>query len=346
MIIDMCLGIEKYIAGCDALACAVGSYFPISSVDILGSWQRKQHFILSNVSVWNHGLWKHCYVRKRFFLVLGSLSCSILWCNMGTVSQTIFFLPGIFMGTYLWISKILWLDCSHLFLPVIISQLFCYLKPYSLDYYRKILNIPSMFFDGKFLLSIGIEEVSHVVEKKYLKNNDTCLAFFQCSFFTNTLILPVINGPTEGLMLIYMCHFFTFLVGTYPCFKPWYLFWLSWEVSFVLFLACFFVPLLYLQAFCVSYICLGAEWWIQLFGKSFPFLGWVPYFSGKSYKLCCFYAYSLVYLLLLGIFLITCMFCCCTWLPSVLPLHSEIPTYKVVLYMMIAFGCIPTVIYK
>ncbi|KAL2927379.1 Choline/ethanolaminephosphotransferase 1 [Bienertia sinuspersici] len=33
------------------------------------------------------------------------------------------------------------------------------------------------------------------------------------SYFTNTLILPVINGPTEGLMLIYLCHFFTSFVG-------------------------------------------------------------------------------------------------------------------------------------
>ncbi|XP_021759778.1 choline/ethanolaminephosphotransferase 1 isoform X2 [Chenopodium quinoa] len=32
-------------------------------------------------------------------------------------------------------------------------------------------------------------------------------------YFTNTLILPVINGPTEGLMLIYLCHFFTTFVG-------------------------------------------------------------------------------------------------------------------------------------
>lgn len=32
-------------------------------------------------------------------------------------------------------------------------------------------------------------------------------------FFTNTLILPVINGPTEGLMLIYVCHFLTFFLG-------------------------------------------------------------------------------------------------------------------------------------
>ncbi|XP_011623785.1 choline/ethanolaminephosphotransferase 1 isoform X2 [Amborella trichopoda] len=32
-------------------------------------------------------------------------------------------------------------------------------------------------------------------------------------FFTNTLILPEINGPTEGLLLIYMIHFFTSAVG-------------------------------------------------------------------------------------------------------------------------------------
>ena len=35
-----------------------------------------------------------------------------------------------------------------------------------------------------------------------------------CSFFTNTLILPEVNGPTEGLMLIYLCHFFTAIVGS------------------------------------------------------------------------------------------------------------------------------------
>ncbi|CAA6662654.1 unnamed protein product [Spirodela intermedia] len=32
-------------------------------------------------------------------------------------------------------------------------------------------------------------------------------------FFTNTLILPVINGPTEGLMLIYVSHILTSFVG-------------------------------------------------------------------------------------------------------------------------------------
>ncbi|KAL9240734.1 hypothetical protein vseg_014919 [Gypsophila vaccaria] len=55
-------------------------------------------------------------------------------------------------------------------------------------------------------------------------------------FFTNTLILPVVNGPTEGLMMIYLFHFFTAFVG--------------------------------------------AQWWAQQFGSSFPFLKWVPYVSG------------------------------------------------------------------
>ncbi|BBH08603.1 aminoalcoholphosphotransferase 1 [Prunus dulcis] len=31
-------------------------------------------------------------------------------------------------------------------------------------------------------------------------------------YFTNTLILPAVNGPTEGLMLIYFAHFFTAIV--------------------------------------------------------------------------------------------------------------------------------------
>ncbi|XP_071734644.1 choline/ethanolaminephosphotransferase 1-like isoform X1 [Rutidosis leptorrhynchoides] len=32
-------------------------------------------------------------------------------------------------------------------------------------------------------------------------------------YFTNSLILPTLNGPTEGLMLIYVAHFFTSIVG-------------------------------------------------------------------------------------------------------------------------------------
>ena len=35
------------------------------------------------------------------------------------------------------------------------------------------------------------------------------------SFFTDTLILPEINGPTEGLMLIYLAHIFTAIVGIF-----------------------------------------------------------------------------------------------------------------------------------
>ncbi|XP_047314160.1 choline/ethanolaminephosphotransferase 1-like [Impatiens glandulifera] len=33
-------------------------------------------------------------------------------------------------------------------------------------------------------------------------------------YFTNSLILPAINGPTEGLMMIYLIHFFTAIVGS------------------------------------------------------------------------------------------------------------------------------------
>lgn len=78
-------------------------------------------------------------------------------------------------------------------------------------------------------------------------------------YFTNTLILPAINGPTEGLMIIYLSHFFTAIVG--------------------------------------------AEWWAQQFGKSIPLFGWVP-------------------------------------------LLSEVPTFKAVLYLMIAFAVIPTVTFN
>lgn len=78
-------------------------------------------------------------------------------------------------------------------------------------------------------------------------------------YFTNTLILPAINGPTEGLMLIYVVHFLTAFVG--------------------------------------------AEWWAQQFGKSVPFLSWVPFFN-------------------------------------------EIPTHRVVLFLMIVFAVIPTVAFN
>ncbi|TYH23224.1 hypothetical protein ES288_A04G192300v1 [Gossypium darwinii] len=75
-------------------------------------------------------------------------------------------------------------------------------------------------------------------------------------YFTNTLILPVVNGPTEGLALIYVMHFLTGF--------------------------------------------LGAQWWVGQFGRSIPIFSWVPFLN-------------------------------------------EIPTYRVVLYIMIAFAVIPTV---
>ncbi|PSS13510.1 Choline/ethanolaminephosphotransferase [Actinidia chinensis var. chinensis] len=78
-------------------------------------------------------------------------------------------------------------------------------------------------------------------------------------YFTNTLILPAVNGPTEGLMLIYLAHFFTAIVG--------------------------------------------GQWWAQDFGKSLPFLSWVPVING-------------------------------------------IPTNRAILFLMIAFAVIPTILFN
>ncbi|KAI4339428.1 hypothetical protein MLD38_024375 [Melastoma candidum] len=78
-------------------------------------------------------------------------------------------------------------------------------------------------------------------------------------YFTNTLILPVINGPTEGLMLIYVCHCFTAVVGS--------------------------------------------EWWVQPFGEAVPIFGWFPFIS-------------------------------------------EITMFKAALFIMIAGGVIPTVLFN
>lgn len=45
------------------------------------------------------------------------------------------------------------------------------------------------------------------------RNNLLSLPFCVISYFTNILTLPVVNGPTEGLALIYCGHFFTAIVG-------------------------------------------------------------------------------------------------------------------------------------
>ncbi|MCO5605997.1 hypothetical protein L7F22_060183 [Adiantum nelumboides] len=78
-------------------------------------------------------------------------------------------------------------------------------------------------------------------------------------FFTNTLILPEVNGPTEGLMLIYLIHFFTAFVGP--------------------------------------------TWWIQLAGDAFPFIRSIPFLA-------------------------------------------DAPVYILVIYVMMIFAVIPTVMYN
>ncbi|KAG6506271.1 hypothetical protein ZIOFF_031593 [Zingiber officinale] len=97
-------------------------------------------------------------------------------------------------------------------------------------------------------------------------------AFCIVGFFTNTLILPIFNGPTEGLMLIYVCHWITFF--------------------------------------------LGAEWWAEDFRKSIPLMDWVPFDS----------------MIAIARVLYVCFFCI-----------KEIPTYGVVLFIMIIFAVIPTI---
>lgn len=43
-------------------------------------------FTVCLLTVWVYGLWEHCYVWKKYFLVLGDISRPILWCYLGTVS--------------------------------------------------------------------------------------------------------------------------------------------------------------------------------------------------------------------------------------------------------------------
>ena len=97
------------------------------------------------------------------------------------------------------------------------------------------------------------------------------------SYFTNTLILPAINGPTEGLMLIYLCHFFTAIVGKVQLLvNLLHVFKIRIRDTFSLYN--FFNVDSGLD-FC-SFP--GAEWWAQQFGKSVPFLNWVPLIDGKA----------------------------------------------------------------
>jgi hypothetical protein len=71
-------------------------------------------------------------------------------------------------------------------------------------------------------------------------------------------------------MLIYLAHFFTAFVGM-PFFEL------------------FFLNLFMLKTqsyyYCCYYFSTGAEWWVQQFGKSLPFLNWLPFIAGKTASL-------------------------------------------------------------
>jgi len=102
---------------------------------------------------------------------------------------------------------------------------------------------------------------------------------FGCSYFTNTLILPVINGPTEGLMIIYFSHFFTAIVGMTFVFTHKLLTLITILCMLLLSLSSSSSSLLLLL---LLFYYTGAEWWAQPFGKSLPFLSWLPYLEGKT----------------------------------------------------------------
>lgn len=70
-----------------------------------------------------------------------------------------------------------------------------------------------------FPLEVGTFIQSHIIIAHLLLFRLSTL-FYCCSYFTGSLVLPVVNGPTEGLMVTYMAHFFTAIVGMYVrCFK-------------------------------------------------------------------------------------------------------------------------------
>ncbi|KAM3741832.1 hypothetical protein ACB098_07G027100 [Castanea mollissima] len=74
---------------------------------------------------------------------------------------------------------------------------------------------PLSFSFSNIVRSIGFWEHFYVWKRYFLVLVISAVPFYGAtweSYFTNTLILPAINGPTEGLMLIYFAHFFTAIV--------------------------------------------------------------------------------------------------------------------------------------
>ncbi|KAK4479855.1 hypothetical protein RD792_015398 [Penstemon davidsonii] len=69
-------------------------------------------------------------------------------------------------------------------------------------------------------------------------------------YFSNTLILPAINGPTEGLMLIYLIHFFTAIVGAEWWAQPFgksisYLSWIPFLNEITMYKAALFLMIIF-----------------------------------------------------------------------------------------------------
>jgi len=76
-------------------------------------------------------------------------------------------------------------------------------------------------------------------------------------------------------MIIYISHFFTAIVGrTFVVFKHTATDFDKNPVYVVVIMILLLLLLLFYYT--------GAEWWAQPFGKSLPFLSWLPYLEGKT----------------------------------------------------------------
>jgi hypothetical protein len=56
------------------------------------------------------------------------------------------------------------------------------------------------------------------------------------------------------------------------------------------------------------YFSTGAEWWAQQFGKSLPFLNWLPFLSGKTIHLYILY-FCIMIILLPALHIPNILFC-------------------------------------
>ncbi|KAK8979517.1 hypothetical protein V6N11_073514 [Hibiscus sabdariffa] len=132
-------------------------------------------------------------------------------------------------------------------------------------------------------------------------------------YFSHSLILPVFNGPTEGLALIYILHFMTAIVGAQWWAQPFRqsLPFLSW----IPYITGKFLRLLYarLPQYVIATVCYACS--------SFSAISW-----------CC-----------------PCFICvlilqsCAMYLPFSVYLSLELPTYKGAAYLLLLTAVLPTV---